>query len=114
MEKTRVLVGTSTKPNSRFPQCTDEDVLRKAEQAPNGSRFTSIHRDGDLTAYDGDHSRADQALCGLLAYWTNGNAEQMDRLFRRSALMRPKWDESRGDLTYGEKTVQTAIEGRLQ
>lgn len=113
MEKTRVGWGISTKPASRFPQCTDEDVLRKAEQAPNGTRFRSLFHDGDLTPYEGDHSCADQALCGLLAYWTNDNPDQMDRLFRRSALMRPKWDESRGDLTYGEKTIQTAIEGRL-
>lgn len=113
MEKTRVVWGISTKPASRFPQCTDEDVLRKAEQAPNGTRFRSLFHDGDLTPYEGDHSCADQALCGLLAYWTNDNPDQMDRLFRRSALMRPKWDESRGDLTYGEKTIQTAIEGRL-
>jgi primase-polymerase (primpol)-like protein len=30
-------------------------------------------------------------LYGLLAFWTNRDAERMDRLFRRSALMRQKW-----------------------
>jgi hypothetical protein len=32
-------------------------------------------------------------LYGLLAFWTNRDAERMDRLFRRSALMRQKWGE---------------------
>ncbi len=113
MERTQWGVQASKKPTSRFPQRSDEEVLRKAEQAPNGARFRNLYHDGDLAPYDGDHSRADQALCGLLAYWTNDDAEQIDRLFRRSALMRSKWDEMRGELTYGGKTIQVAIEGRL-
>jgi hypothetical protein len=35
----------------------------------------------------------------------------MDRLFRKSQLMRSKWDEYRGDLTYGQKTIEKAIAG---
>ncbi|MBK8753790.1 MAG: hypothetical protein IPL99_20025 [Candidatus Competibacteraceae bacterium] len=35
----------------------------------------------------------------------------MDRLFRQSDLMRPKWDERRGEQTYGERTLAAAIEG---
>jgi len=35
----------------------------------------------------------------------------MDRLFRRSALFRPKWDASAGQgETYGQRTVRIAIE----
>lgn len=33
----------------------------------------------------------------------------MDRLFRKSELMRPKWDEQRGRDTYGNITIQEAI-----
>src|ERR1041385_2785375 len=33
----------------------------------------------------------------------------MNRLFRQSALMRPKWDERRGERTYGERTIEHAI-----
>ena len=35
----------------------------------------------------------------------------MDQLFRQSGLFRTKWDERRGALTYGEKTIATAIRG---
>jgi primase-polymerase (primpol)-like protein len=45
----------------------------------------------------------------MLAYWTDGNERQMDRLFRRSGLMRPKWDKFCGSQTYGERTLIRAI-----
>jgi len=50
------------------------------------------------------------ALACLLAFWTGGDAKQMDRLFRRSELMREKWDTVHyaDGSTYGEKTVERA------
>jgi len=36
----------------------------------------------------------------------------MDRLFRQSALYRPKWDEMRGGKTYGERTLDQAVAGQ--
>lgn len=39
-----------------------------------------------------DRSSADAALCIHLAFWTGRNAARMDRLFRRSGLMRDKWN----------------------
>lgn len=60
-------------------------------------------------AFDGgggfDHSSADAALMSHLAFWTGKDMPRMDRLFRRSALMRPKYD-TRAD--YRRDTVQGA------
>ena len=60
-------------------------------------------------AYDGnggfDHSSADAALMSHLAFWTGKDMPRMDRLFRRSALMRDKY-EKRED--YRRDTVQNA------
>ena len=56
-----------------------------------GDKILALWR-GDLSAHGGDHSRADQALCCHLAFWTNYDAERMDRLFRQSGLMRSKWN----------------------
>lgn len=39
-----------------------------------------------------DRSAADAALMAHLAFWCSRDPAQMDRLFRRSALMRPKYD----------------------
>ncbi|MDK3074089.1 DUF5906 domain-containing protein [Sedimentitalea sp. JM2-8] len=60
-------------------------------------------------AFDGgggfDHSSADAALMSHLAYWTGKDMPRMDRLFRRSSLMRDKY-EKRAD--YRRDTVQNA------
>ena len=53
-----------------------------------------------------DHSRADGALLAQLAFWTGKDWARMDRLFRRSALMRPKWDR----MDYRSKSVSEAIQ----
>jgi primase-polymerase (primpol)-like protein len=91
------------------PPAEDADLLAKARSARNGRKFMGLFYRGDLSAYGGDDSAADLALCGLLAFWCGGDAERMDRLFRRSALMREKWDSRRGAITYGERTIAAAM-----
>lgn len=66
---------------------------------------------GDCSAQGGDRSAADMALCSHLAFWCAGDADRMDRIFRRSGLMRDKWDSRRGGTTYGAQTIERAIEG---
>ena len=89
---------------------TDAEVLALALAAANGAKFQALGS-GQLAAYCDPHtgqvdqSRADFALCRLLAYWTNEDAEQMDRLFRQSSLYRPKWDQpGGGGHSYGAVT----------
>jgi putative DNA primase/helicase len=82
--------------------------LLRARCARNGAKFTRLWM-GDLSEYGGDHSRADAALCVLLAVYTRGDAERMDRLFRASALYRPKWDRPSGGSTYGRRTIAAAL-----
>lgn len=45
---------------------------------------------GDVNTFD--HNAADAALMAHLAFWTGKDAPRMERLFRRSALMRPKFE----------------------
>lgn len=85
-----------------------EQILKKARNAKNGDKFSKL-MDGDLSEYNGDHSRADLALCSMAAYWTRADRNIMDAIFRISGLMRPKWDEQRGGKTYGELTIEEAI-----
>jgi hypothetical protein len=86
-----------------FP--SDEDLIAKARQAQNGSKFDRLwagHWDGDYPS----QSEADLALCCQLAFWTRRDTARIDRLFRRSGLMRKKW--LRKD--YREDTMAKAIE----
>lgn len=85
-----------------------EQILEKARKAKNGAKFSKLMA-GDLSEYNGDHSRADLALCSMVAYWTYGNRKVIDAIFRTSGLMRAKWDEQRGGKTYGELTIDEAI-----
>jgi putative DNA primase/helicase len=84
----------------------DDDAL--LARALRNQKFGRLWR-GDLAAHGHDESRADLALCSHLAFWTGRRPDQMDRLFRRSRLMRRKWDARRGDRTYGQMTIAKAI-----
>ena len=86
----------------------DDRLIKRACAAHNGDRFKQLWA-GDTSAHRGDHSGADQALCNYLAFWTGKDAARMDRLFRLSGLMRPKWNERRGERTYGQMTIECAI-----
>jgi primase-polymerase (primpol)-like protein len=98
------------------PECydpasqSDSDLLDRAKCAKNGEKFTNLWA-GVWAAYP-SQSEADLALCQMLAFWTNGDPERIDRLFRRSGLMREKWDEVHyaGGETYGQHTVALAVE----
>jgi putative DNA primase/helicase len=88
----------------------DATLMEKASTATNGARFRQLWS-GDTSGNGNDDSSADLALCNLLAFWTGGDLDQTDRLFRQSGLIRPKWDEQRGAVTYGELTLHTALDG---
>ena len=87
---------------------SDEEIITRAQNARNGAVFSALWH-GDTSAY-GSHSEADLALCNMLVYWTGGNAEQADRLFRASGLMRNKWDRQQSGSTYGGLTMKKALE----
>ncbi|MFC2027129.1 DUF3631 domain-containing protein [Chloroflexota bacterium] len=88
--------------------CDDSDLITKMLSSACGPKIKAL-LDGDISAYGNDHSAADLALCSHLAFWTDGNIAQMDQIFRSSGLMRPKWDERRGENTYGQITLEKAI-----
>lgn len=92
---------------------TDNELLAKARAAKNSGKFRALNDRGDFSAYP-SASEADLALCGILAFWTGGDAQQIDQLFRRSALFRQeKWDEEHhaDGRTYGQATVAKAVAG---
>lgn len=99
--------GRKAKPGkSALP---DERVLAVLRDARNGRRFADLYFDGDLSSVNGDWSAADFRLACRLLWGTAHDVGQADRLFRGSALMRDKWDERRGDTTYGERTLANAL-----
>lgn len=102
---------TGTKEISCEMTINEEDarVLEKAFRSKRGKTIEDLFN-GEISEYNNDHSAADMALVNHLVYWCNGDAEQVDRIFRSSALFRKKWDEKHGAMTYGELTIAKAIE----
>lgn len=88
----------------------DADLLAAAMTAKNGSAFLALWN-GDTSSHPSP-SEADLALCCHLAFWTGGDADRIDRLFRASGLMRDKWNErhSGTGATYGAMTIGVALE----
>ena len=91
----------------------DSEVIRRIEcstRRRDAEKFSRLF-DGDTSGYK-SASEADLALCNLLAFYSGGDAGQVDRVFQQSALYRPKWDKvHRPDgATYGAMTVAKAME----
>jgi putative DNA primase/helicase len=90
------------------PRLGDEEILEKARRSnKSGPKFIALW-DGRWDGYFNSHSEADSSLCFTLAFYTK-DAAQLDRLFRRSGLMRSKWDEKHGAQTYGRTTIDNAL-----
>lgn len=77
------------------------DVIRRSKHA---GLFA-----GDTSGNGGDDSGADLALCNVLRFYCGRNERLIDECFRRSGLMRPKWDDRRGSSTYGRNTIGKAL-----
>lgn len=92
----------------------DNELLQVAFNASNGTEIKKLW-DGDKNGYK-SHSEADQALCNHLAFYCGRDSDRIDQLFRKSGLYRKKWDRrhcANGN-TYGQVTIQKAIEGTTE
>lgn len=87
---------------------TDDDIVRIASRARrSGEKFQALWL-GNWSAFK-SQSEADSSLVFRIAFYTK-DATQIDRIFRCSGLMRDKWDEQRGGKTYGQLTIDEALE----
>lgn len=89
---------------------TDDEILKLLGTHNKRGRVTRLLA-GDMDDHGGDHSAADFALLGEIAYFTR-DPDQIDRLFRQSGLMRPKWEEMRGREAYGAGTIRRALKAQ--
>lgn len=108
-------VGTAP-PQAPFGQgkpCMDDfELMLKAGSSKSGDKIKAL-MDGDASAYGGDMAKARSGLLCHLAFWSNKDAAQMDRIFRSSKLFSQAWDSpSTGNpnVTIGEAEIQSAIQ----
>lgn len=85
----------------------DDDLVKKMFSAKGGAKIKALY-DGDTSAYNNDHSNADMALLSHLAFWTQGDKDQMERLWLASPLgLRAKTQE-RAD--YRDRSIKHALD----
>ena len=91
---------------------TEDEVEKRVRSHPEGERLMN----GVTGDHDDDYSAADLALCNLITFYAQGRADLIDAVFRRSKLLRGKWDEkhARDGRTYGQMTVMKAIDGKRE
>jgi hypothetical protein len=89
------------------PGPSDEQVIERCRAAENSAKFSDLYDHGNVRAHHGgDNSVADLALLGIMAFYTQDEA-QLERLFSSSALgQREKWRQ-RDD--YRRRTISRAL-----
>ena len=88
----------------------DVAILGRVRQTAKGQRLL----DGDISGYP-SHSEADLALANALVA-AGADRNQVDALYRASALYRPKWDHRHhaDGRTYGQATIDRAFDGTVR
>lgn len=68
---------------------------------------------GDFSEYN-SHSEADMAFCSILAFWCGGDVSLMDSIYRKSGLMRDKWDRVTSGSTYGKILMEKCVSNCME
>src|SRR5262249_31758772 len=88
----------------------DDALIHKAATAKNGDKFKLLWAGDYKAAGYASQSEADLALCGLLAFWCDGDRDRIGRLFRMSGLIRKKWERD----DYRNRTIDRALSGKTE
>lgn len=97
----------SVKPPTRYLEpIPDEELTERMFNASNGADIKALY-DGDASRYGKDLSKADMALLAHLAFWTNRDSEQIERLWLASPLGNREKTISRED--YRNRSIKAAI-----
>jgi putative DNA primase/helicase len=105
---------------------SDNEVISTIMASKSGDKFDGLMR-GDVSRYDNDYSKADLALCSIIAFFSQ-DKRQIDSIYRQSQLYSAskintegrlesraeKWDSRRTGGTYGSLTIDFAIKNVLK
>ncbi|MFH2064756.1 MAG: DUF927 domain-containing protein [Pseudomonadota bacterium] len=97
--------------NNFYNQYIDPPKKELTTSSPKNTATLEELLDGGDCGYKSG-SEADLACCNRLARKYGNDFDKIDKVFRESRRMRPKWDEKHyaDGRTYGQATIQKAIE----
>ncbi len=87
-----------------------DGIVERAAAAANGEKFMRLYSGDFGAAGYASQSEAELAFASMVAFWTGPDPELIDAVYRASGLLRDKWDARRGGHTYGEITIEKAME----
>lgn len=104
--------GGNSRPAPSPPHRSTSSLIRQILSSKQRRKFGQLF-EGDWRDYQVGNegaSRADQALCSMIAFWTQDPAA-IDAVFRQSGMMRSKWDDKHASdgRTYGQLTIDKAL-----
>lgn len=102
LEKRPNSLGGIGKGIEGLSQISDKEVIERAISSKKGEVFKALYEGKDL---QNNHSNSDMSLMNRLAFWCNGDREQMIRIFATSGLYRENKSTE-----YYEYTATKAIE----
>ena len=86
---------------------SEAEIIKLIESSKQAGAFNKLFS-GNYESLYNSASEADMALCSMLAFWCKRDEQMVDSLFRKSNLMREKWDRKQSGSTYGAITVSKA------
>lgn len=107
----KTALQTAQPRQSRQVDNSDNAVIERIRRSKRGTEFDALYRGEDLT---GDNSRNDFKMLNMLAFFTDCDESQMERIFKSSALYRA--EKSDAYLQHSVKkacdTLQTRMSNR--
>jgi biotin operon repressor len=88
---------------------SDQELLEVAFAAKNGAEIQHLFGEPG----GAQNSEGDASLCGLLAWYSGGDAARLERFMRASHRVRDKWDERRREETWIGRECRLAVEHRM-
>ncbi|GHV39103.1 hypothetical protein FACS1894187_18690 [Synergistales bacterium] len=105
------LKQSNVSPKQSIPQARylcNVELIEKAKSAANGVKFSQLWQ-GETAGYN-SVSEADLALLSMLMFWTHGDEDRTDLLFRQSGLYRDKWNRP----DYRRRTFERLRQGGVK
>ena len=99
LDKKPTTTKTSSSASPPATALTDEELREKALNAKNGGKFSDLW-DGNWEQGYESQSEADLALCSHLVFWTGGDRDRVDHLFRQLGAL--PGEMGRGILSYDD------------
>lgn len=85
------------------------EIIKRILASKQSEKFTKCMFGGWEEDFNNDQSAADMSFANMLAFWCNKDFAVMESIFRKSSLIRDKFDRQQNNVTYGIELLSKAI-----